>query len=97
MPKFIGRTIEGARPLSECPDDAYPLCRLTYAQCRLLRPEDVFYELNTSDRGGPGSLAKRWYNWYAPVVAVLENSRSTTSMKNRAAAAAGSFLRVRSR
>jgi hypothetical protein len=94
MPKFVGNIIKGARPLSECPDDAYPLCRLTYAQCRLLRPEDVFYDLDTSDRGGPGRVAKRWYNWYAPVVVVLENSRSTTSMKDRAAAAAGSFLGV---
>lgn len=67
MPKFIGRTIPGSR---ELPEGARAL-RLSYSQAIKLPATEVYRILDTSDRGGKGSYAKRWYRWYASPEAIL--------------------------
>lgn len=71
MPKLIGRH---PFTLQATIVNALPVCNtrnFNYAQCSKLR--DLGYKgpiyaiYNTSDRGGPNSLAKRWYNWYISV------------------------------
>lgn len=88
MPRFIGcAPPEGARDLAavSISPGMSPLVKLTYSQMRLMDPHTVMYVLDTSDRGGKGRYAKRWYRWYATRVAIALNPRSTLSMKMRAA------------
>ncbi len=58
---------------------------LTYPQARILHRHGVAIRaaLNTSDRGGPGRLAKRWYRWYADAAAILACPGSTPAMRRR--------------
>lgn len=87
MPRFIGCTPpQGAQGIAtEDIPNTGKLVKLTYSQMRLMDPTDVYYVLDTSDRGGPGLMAKRWYRWYATRAAIALNPRSTPSMKKRAA------------
>lgn len=89
MPKFIGcAPPEGARDLAtvSISPGMSPLIKLTYSQMRLMDPAQVFYVLDTSDHGGKGRYAKRWYRWYATRAAIETNAKATPSMKVRAAA-----------
>jgi hypothetical protein len=72
--------------------------RLTWPQAVRVRQAggQVYYDLNTSDRGGPGRLAKRWYEWFASVRDVLR-ADPTESMYHRAAYAACHELGLRTR
>lgn len=81
MPKFIGNTIPGSRPLAGGTDGYVPLA---YSQARLLPARCVFFTLNTSDKGSRGSYAKRWHNWWAKADAIIQCPRSTLSMLDRA-------------
>lgn len=82
MPKFIGRTIPGSRHLDESGSAA--VVRISYAQAKLLPPEEVFFELDETDRGGPRTFAKRWYRWYAKASTILRSAQATDLMKSRA-------------
>ena len=89
MPKFIGRTIPGAKQI---PDNSTgqgplirasfggPLIRISYAQARLLPPDRVYYSLDTTDQGGRRSYAKRWYRWFASPETIAGCPRSTPKM-----------------
>lgn len=82
MPKFIGQTA----PAGSLRNDNAASCglvQLTYSQMRLLEPCEVFYALDTTDRGGPGRMAKRWYKWYATTDAILACPRCTPAMCRR--------------
>jgi hypothetical protein len=83
VPKFIGNTIRGSLDLHEH-ESPEELMSLSYSQARLLPPADVYYRLNTSDRGSRGSLAKRWHDWYSTVSAILACSDSTRKMRTGA-------------
>ena len=82
MPKFIGQSIPGAIRLE---DNAIPLgterVHLTYSQAKLLPPSEVMFSRDTTDRGGPKSLAKRWNRWFASSASILGSARSTPSMR----------------
>ena len=79
MPKFVGRTIAGSREIKLAPRDAQ-LVKLSYSQAVKLPATEVYYELDTSDRGSRGSLAKRWHRWYATVETIESCEASTTKM-----------------
>lgn len=83
MPKFVGNTIDGVDVTARRPDSRY--VELTYSQACKMSPQHVVAVLNTSDRGGPGSRAKRWHNWFALATDVMENPYSTSNMRGRAA------------
>jgi hypothetical protein len=86
MPKLVGHgPVDGDKPLSEAPENDV-IVRLTWPQAVRVRHAgaQIYYDLNASDRGGPGRLAKRWYEWYATVQDVLR-SHPTESMYHRAA------------
>jgi hypothetical protein len=83
MPKFIGRTISGAKHI-EPNSRRVDYVRLSYSQAKLLSPEHIFCSLDTSDKGSRGSYAKRWYRWYAAPEIIIESSNSTVKMIERA-------------
>lgn len=83
MPKFIGRVIMGAVQI-ENNSGGPGLVRLAYAQAVKLPPESVFCSLDTTDRGGKGSYAKRWYRWFATPEAILACEHSTLTMRGMA-------------
>lgn len=80
MPKFVGNTIEGSRHLAAAPKDA-TLVKLSYSQAVKLSATEIYYELDTSDRGSRGTLAKRWQRWYATVEAIESCAASTAKMR----------------
>jgi hypothetical protein len=81
MPKFIGRREHSAnRHFSEAPKDKKIVC-LSYAQKTKLPQDQVYYRLDTSDRGGPKTLAKRWNRWYATAETILACPDSTEKMR----------------
>lgn len=84
MPKHVGTNI-AAKTVLEVPEN---YVRLTAAQVRLLiegrEPSDPVREamelirvLDTSDKGSAGTLAKRWWMYFAPR-SVIRGSRSAT-------------------
>ncbi len=98
MPKFIGRTIPGSIDLEDLSLSdrraLTPLVSITYSQAKLLQSSDVYYMLNTSDRGAPGLFAKRWNDWYAQAETILASSAATENMKQRAAAVLNERQRI---
>lgn len=86
MPKFIGQEIPGSRPLlhDNATEASTGLVKLTFLQASLLSAESVWYSLDTTDGGGPGILAKRWYRWFASREAIRNCPRSTHRMRWRA-------------
>ncbi|MCI0561931.1 MAG: hypothetical protein MN733_25880 [Nitrososphaera sp.] len=88
MPKFVGRTIEGS---TEIPwGGTMGKVKLSYSQAILLPAEDIYCYYNTSDRGSRGTLAKRWYEWYAKPEDILLCTHSTPRMRAKAREEAGS-------
>jgi len=87
MPKFVGNDIEGATLLE---DNALAcgLTALTYSQAVRLPAQQIFKSVNTSDRGGPQRVAKRWYTWYANGEDIAACPRSTENMLHRAVSCA---------
>jgi hypothetical protein len=59
------------------------LVKIAFAQKILLPQNQVFYALDTSDKGSNGILAKRWNRWYA-LPETLANSRTSTPAMRRA-------------
>ena len=86
MPKFIGhREHVLNRHIDTAPiADRKRLLRIPYAQKKLLPQDTVYYIVDTSDKGGPHSLAKRWNRWYALPENVACCPRATASMRAKA-------------
>ena len=83
MPKLVGHNPHVAnRPAEETTEK---LVKLSYSQKALLPQEQVFYRYNTSDRGGPKVLAKRWYEWFATPATIASCEKSTSNMLEKAA------------
>lgn len=80
MPKFIGRTIDGVPELDTHPDRRQ-WRKISYSQAKLLNPQDIVCVLDTSDRGGIGRKAKRWYRWYAPLWVLVSHPAATANMR----------------
>lgn len=85
MPKFIGhREHTQNRPTcSLSTEEQKRLVKISYAQKILLPQNQVFFALDTSDRGGPKSLAKRWNRWFA-LPETLANSQTSTDAMRKA-------------
>ena len=89
MPKMIGKRIAGAiRIDNNATEEATGLVRLAYRQAIKLPVESIICSLDTTDRGGRHSYAKRWYRWFASPSAILNCENSTAAMKARAIKAA---------
>lgn len=88
MPKFIGNSIPGSLEIEanagENSGTAAGLVRITYAQARMLPPAFVRCSLDTTDRGGRKSLAKRWYRWFVSAAAIVTSPRATSKMMEAA-------------
>jgi hypothetical protein len=84
MPKFIGRTIDNSVHIDDYDTSKGPLVCLSYSQAVLLPAEEVYWSLNTTDRGGPKSYAKRWNNWFASAYAIFACPHSTCKMREAA-------------
>ncbi len=80
MPKFVGSDISNVVRIGDNAFASGYLVRLSYSQARLLPYEAVRKSLDTSDRGGPRSLAKRWYRWFGDARAIVASTRSTKKM-----------------
>lgn len=91
MPKMIGRPPpDGATLLDNNNTRSLPgyvrvsWRQMDYALRTLSLPaREVRASLDTSDQGGPGSLAKRWYRWFIPAEVAR---KGTPAMQRRAGA-----------
>lgn len=92
MPKFVGQSILGAIRLE---DNLSPhgteRIRLSYSQAKLLPEAEVMKSLDTTDRGGPKSYAKRWNRWFASADSIMACPRSTKLMLAAARRALGAI------
>lgn len=86
MPKYVGSTIpDGSRRIEDNVEGGtYDLVRLKHNQMRLLPAICVMRSMDTSDKGSSGTLAKRWYRWFASSSDILANPKSTPNMRARA-------------
>jgi len=87
MPKLIGHAPRPAnRPRLDLPlPERKRLLKIPYSQKALIPQNQIFYELDTSDRGGARRLAKRWYRWYALPECIAHASNATDNMIAKAA------------
>lgn len=81
MPKFIGhREHQKNRHVSQAtPATRKHLMRIPYSHKVRMDQSLVYYIMDTSDRGGRRTLAKRWNRWYAlpENVACCQNATPT--------------------
>ncbi len=100
MPKFIGRTIPGSKRIGDnamlsakgdvsATDESVYLSssvyvRLSYSQAAMLPPGEVLCSLDTTDRGGRNSYAKRWYRWFALASDIITAEHVTDNMLRKA-------------
>lgn len=70
MPKFIGNDLKCAEVLVDNCIASGEWVRVTYAQAAKLAPADRAKSLDTTDKGGPRSYAKRWFRWFGKREAV---------------------------
>jgi hypothetical protein len=92
MPKYIGQDLSSVGAVQgPIPKD---YIRVSWSQAHYLRQRDpsvqIVCYLDTSDRGGPRSYAKRWWCWHAPRATVLR--WGTPAMLARAGATIGEQL-----
>lgn len=83
MPKMIGHS----RSRLDAYDEPLPGDVLvSYSQAAVLHRAGITIRarLDTSDRGGPHSYAKRWYRWYAAPAEILACPAATAAMRARA-------------
>ena len=81
MPKFVGND----PPPGTIPFDG-PSFYATWSQVQVARRHGelrLVPELVTTDKGGPGRLAKRWWAWRLPM-SVGREPWATPAMKRRA-------------
>ena len=78
MPRFIGQRLTSAVRIEEW--ETPGLVKLTFRQARIVLPGKVFCTLNTSDKGGKGTMAKRWFNWWADADTICDCPASTPRM-----------------
>ncbi len=83
MPKFIGNDLKCAEVLEDNCFASGEWVRVTYAQAARLDVADRAKSLDTTDRGGPRSYAKRWFRWFGRRDAV--RALGTASALRRAA------------
>lgn len=89
MPKFIGTNYEAKIVQKYDVLDDEPYIRLTASQVKMLlqkyKPSIIglVKELDTTDKGGKHSYAKRWWRYYIPATTILCIS-GTKNMKERA-------------
>lgn len=83
MPKFIGhREHAKNRPTSSIPTmERKRLVKISFAQKILLPQNQVFFALDTSDKGSRGVLAKRWNRWYALPETLANSGTATPTMR----------------
>lgn len=97
MPKFIGnRAPEGAIKIHDnatehsiAQSGTTGAVRITYAQMLKLPATSVMYSLDTTDKGGIRTMAKRWYRWFSTVEAIQACPTATVNMRKRATASFG--------
>ena len=91
MPKLIGhRPTEEMTVLEENANPA-DMVKLTWSQACLMPAAEIWASKDTTDKGSRGHKAKRWYRWYAYPASIMNNPRSTASMKAKAVANAVSL------
>jgi hypothetical protein len=88
MPKFVGhslRSLNAVQVEDNAPELAPARIRLSYSQARLLAACGMRVEasLDTTDRGGIRSYAKRWYRWFAAAGDIAACPRSTDNMLSK--------------
>lgn len=90
MPKFVGQSIPGMIHVEDnatCgPRGSLPNhVRLSYSQIKILADnigsDNLVASLDTSDKGGRGACAKRWFRWFAYYRDVLTCEQSTPKMR----------------
>lgn len=84
MPKFIGNAISGATEIQANAATPPGHVRLSYSQAALLPAQQIVCSLDTTDRGGRRTYAKRWFRWFASSDHVLACPRATRLMRLRA-------------
>lgn len=84
MPKFVGRTIGGVKVIQNNAPQTKDRMKVSYSQAKLMPPNQVVCSLDTTDRGGKKTLAKRWYRWFVKPEDVLNNKNSTKAMIEKA-------------
>ena len=84
MPKFIGHREHVENLELSTAVNKKSLIKLSFSQKRLLPQNEVYYVLDTSDRGSAGSYAKRWNRWYATRETILNCPASTPAMRQAA-------------
>lgn len=90
MPKFIGRNIKVAEEtIDNLVREDYVsrgLVRLSFSQAVIAKNAGVkiYKSINTSDRGGPRSYAKRWYNWFVKAEDLIVIPEITKRMRELA-------------
>lgn len=83
MPNMIGHSPRPATTIAlSRPAGAI---RLSYSQQIRLPADRVVAVLDTSDKGGRGRKAKRWYRWFAMPADIRAAERATPQMLARAA------------
>jgi len=70
MPRFVGNDLNASRVLEDNARTVPGYARIAYAQAAKLAPEDLAKSLDTTDRGGRRTYAKRWFRWFGRVEAV---------------------------
>lgn len=86
MPKFIGHYEHKENIHINDADSTTRkhLMRIKYSHKVRLNQSMVYYCMDTSDRGGPKSLAKRWNRWYALPENVACHPNATEAMRRNA-------------
>lgn len=87
MPAFIGNRMDSlaAQPAAYAPVGTVHV-PVKFATAAVMADKvQIFADLNTSDKGGPGRKAKRWWNWSADARAILTCDAATPIAKSRAA------------
>ena len=86
MPKLIGHFPHiKNRPARLLPtNEVKRLVKLSYSQKCLIPQDQIFYIFDTSDRGSKGTLAKRWYRWYALPESIAHAKYATKNMFTKA-------------
>jgi len=83
MPKFIGHSNHHLnREVFSLPaSEQKRLIKISYQQKSRLPQGQVFYVLDTSDRGSARCLAKRWNRWYALPETLAHAPSATPNMR----------------
>lgn len=84
MPKFIGNDIDGVEQVANNMERMAGFVRVTFSQAARLPAVAVRKSLDTTDKGGRKSFAKRWYRWFALGEVIATSDAATDNMRQRA-------------